>query len=150
MGNDDDADDAFGNRFAAQPQLLQPPPRFLIDRYLPIAIWQLPGGLVYFELDRNQGAAFLANFNIRHRSGQSLVEALLAARSYWRNQTKSASEIAVMSPESFERLRRLRRGKSAFIRRIVAGTLLRAHQPARRIISGSQLQRWIEEEDAGY
>jgi len=34
--------------------------------------------------------------------------------------------------------------------RIVAGTLLRAHQPARRIISGSQLQRWIEEEDAGY
>ena len=34
--------------------------------------------------------------------------------------------------------------------RIVAGTLLRADQPARRIISGSQLQRWIEEEDAGY
>ena len=29
--------------------------------------------------------------------------------------------------------------------RIVAGTLLRADQPARRIISGSQLQRWIEE-----
>ena len=32
--------------------------------------------------------------------------------------------------------------------RIVAGTLLRAHQPARRIISGSQLDRWIEEEES--
>ena len=34
--------------------------------------------------------------------------------------------------------------------RIVAGTLLGADQPARRIISASQLHRWIEEEDAGY
>jgi hypothetical protein len=33
--------------------------------------------------------------------------------------------------------------------KIVAGTLLGADQPARRIISGSQLYRWIEEEDAG-
>ena len=32
--------------------------------------------------------------------------------------------------------------------RIVAGTLLRADQPARRIISGSQLHRWIEEEES--
>jgi hypothetical protein len=32
--------------------------------------------------------------------------------------------------------------------RIVAGTLLRADQPARRIISGSQLDRWIEEEES--
>jgi len=32
--------------------------------------------------------------------------------------------------------------------RIVAGTLLSAHQPARRIISGSQLHRWIEEEES--
>jgi hypothetical protein len=75
LGDDDDADDALGNRLAAQPQLLQPPPRFLIDRYLPVAIWQPTGGLVYFELDRNQGAAFLANFNIRRRSGQSLIAA---------------------------------------------------------------------------
>jgi hypothetical protein len=29
---------------------------------------------------------------------------------------------------------------------ISAGTLLSADQPARRIISGSQLHRWIEEE----
>ena len=32
--------------------------------------------------------------------------------------------------------------------RIVAGTLLSAHQPARRFISGSQLNRWIEEEES--
>jgi hypothetical protein len=32
--------------------------------------------------------------------------------------------------------------------KIVAGTLLSADQPARRIISGSQINRWIEEEDA--
>ena len=31
--------------------------------------------------------------------------------------------------------------------RIVAGTLLSADQPARCIISGSQLYRWIEEEE---
>ena len=75
MGDDCDADDAFGNRLAAQAQLLQPPPRCLIDRYLPVAIWQPLGGLGYFELDRYQGAALLANFNIRHRSGQSLIAA---------------------------------------------------------------------------
>jgi hypothetical protein len=34
--------------------------------------------------------------------------------------------------------------------KVVAGTLLGADQPARRLISGSQLYRWIEEEDAGY
>jgi hypothetical protein len=34
--------------------------------------------------------------------------------------------------------------------KVVAGTLLGADQPARRIISGSQLYRWIEEEEAGY
>jgi hypothetical protein len=34
--------------------------------------------------------------------------------------------------------------------KIVAGTLLSADQPSRRFISGSQLHRWIEEEDAGY
>jgi hypothetical protein len=34
--------------------------------------------------------------------------------------------------------------------KIVAGTLLSADQPARRFISGSQLYRWIEEEDAGH
>ena len=32
--------------------------------------------------------------------------------------------------------------------KVVAGTLLSADQPARRIISGSQINRWIEEEDA--
>jgi hypothetical protein len=32
--------------------------------------------------------------------------------------------------------------------KIVAGTLLSADQPARRIISGSQLIRWIEEEES--
>jgi hypothetical protein len=31
--------------------------------------------------------------------------------------------------------------------KIVAGTLLSAHQPARRIISGSQLYNWVEEEE---
>ena len=31
-------------------------------------------------------------------------------------------------------------------KRIVAGTLLSPHQPARRIISGSELYRWIKEE----
>ena len=31
--------------------------------------------------------------------------------------------------------------------KIVAGTLLSADQPARRFISGSQLYRWIEEEE---
>ena len=34
--------------------------------------------------------------------------------------------------------------------KVVAGTLLGADQLARRLISGSQLCRWIEEEDAGY
>src|SRR6516164_6209765 len=32
--------------------------------------------------------------------------------------------------------------------KIVAGTLLSADQPARRIISGLQLYRWIEEEES--
>ena len=32
--------------------------------------------------------------------------------------------------------------------KIVAGTLLGADQPARRFISGSQLHRWIEEEES--
>ena len=32
--------------------------------------------------------------------------------------------------------------------KIVAGTLLGADQPARRFISGSQLYRWIEEEES--
>jgi hypothetical protein len=32
--------------------------------------------------------------------------------------------------------------------RIIAGTLLSADQPARRFISGSQLNRWIEEEES--
>jgi hypothetical protein len=31
--------------------------------------------------------------------------------------------------------------------KIMAGTLLRADQPVRRIISGSELYRWIEEKD---
>jgi len=31
--------------------------------------------------------------------------------------------------------------------RIIAGTLLSPHQPVRRIISGSELHRWIEEEE---
>ena len=34
--------------------------------------------------------------------------------------------------------------------KVVAGTLLGADQPARRLISGPQLYNWIEEEDAGY
>ena len=32
--------------------------------------------------------------------------------------------------------------------KIVAGTLLGTDQPARRFISGSQLHRWIEEEES--
>lgn len=32
-------------------------------------------------------------------------------------------------------------------REIMAGTLLSAHQPTRRIISGWELRRWIEEEE---
>jgi hypothetical protein len=32
--------------------------------------------------------------------------------------------------------------------KIIAGTLLTADQPARRLISGSQLHRWIEEEES--
>jgi hypothetical protein len=31
--------------------------------------------------------------------------------------------------------------------KIIAGTFLSAHQPVRRIISGSELHRWIEEEE---
>jgi hypothetical protein len=31
--------------------------------------------------------------------------------------------------------------------KIIAGTLLSAHQPVRRIISGSGLHRWIEEKE---
>jgi hypothetical protein len=31
-------------------------------------------------------------------------------------------------------------------RKIMAGTLLSAHQPTRRIISGWELRRWLEEE----
>ena len=34
--------------------------------------------------------------------------------------------------------------------KVVAGILLGADQLARRLISGSQLYRWIEDEDAGY
>ena len=68
MGDDGDADDAFGDRLAAQPQLLQPTARVFIDRYLPVAIWQPPRRLAYVELERNQGSTLLANFNIWHRS----------------------------------------------------------------------------------
>ena len=32
-------------------------------------------------------------------------------------------------------------------RKIMAGTLLSAHQPNRRMISGWELRRWIEEEE---
>ena len=32
--------------------------------------------------------------------------------------------------------------------RIVAGTLLSAHLPVRRLISGSQLHRWVEEDES--
>ena len=32
-------------------------------------------------------------------------------------------------------------------RRIFAGTLLNAHLPGRRLISGSQLYRWVREQD---
>ena len=32
--------------------------------------------------------------------------------------------------------------------KVVAGTLLGADQPARRFISGTQLHRWIEEEES--
>jgi hypothetical protein len=31
--------------------------------------------------------------------------------------------------------------------KIIAGTLLNPHQPVRRIVSGSELYRWIEEEE---
>ena len=34
--------------------LLQPTARVIIDRYLPVAIWQPPRSLVYVELERNQ------------------------------------------------------------------------------------------------
>jgi len=60
------------------PRLLQPPPRFRIDGYLPVAIWQPPRGLAYGELDRNQGTALFGNFNIRHRFRQKSLPVLAA------------------------------------------------------------------------
>jgi hypothetical protein len=36
-----------------QPHLLQPLPRFRIDRYLPLAVWQAPPAHVERELGRN-------------------------------------------------------------------------------------------------
>jgi len=36
----------------------------------------------------------------------------------------------------------------SFKNKIVAGTLLSAYRSARRFISGSQLNRWIEEEES--
>ena len=88
MLDDGDADDAFGDRLATQPYLLQPTPRTLINRYLPVAIWQPPRRLAHIELYRNQGAALLANFNIGHRSRQRLAAAGAGRGATWPAATK--------------------------------------------------------------
>jgi hypothetical protein len=68
LSDDDDADDAVRDRLTLPPQLLQPVPRFHIDRYLPVAVRQAPPGLPK-RLGRalDQDAALLGDFNVRHR-----------------------------------------------------------------------------------
>ena len=83
MSDDGDAYDAFGDRLATQPHLLQVTPRTLINRYLPVAIWQPSRRLAHIELYRNQGAALLANFNIGHQSRQSLAPAGAGRGATW-------------------------------------------------------------------
>ena len=68
LGHDYNADDAVGYGFAVPPHLLQPLPRFRIDLHLPLAVSYAPHGLLERELCRNQGAALLGDFDLRHRS----------------------------------------------------------------------------------
>ena len=79
MSNDEDTDDAFGYRLVAQSHLLQSPPGFFVNRYLPVAFWQSRRNLVYVKLNRNQGAALLGDFNIWHRSMKAIAAGLAAA-----------------------------------------------------------------------
>jgi len=81
MLDDGDADDAFGDRLAAQPEFLQPTPHAFIDWYPPVSIWQPKRRLLYVEFDSNQGATLVANFNIWHRSRWSLPRSVLTAGS---------------------------------------------------------------------
>lgn len=66
QGDDHNANDAVRDRFALQPQLLQPLPRYLVDRYLPVAVWQAPPGRGP-NRTLDQGAALLGDLNRLHR-----------------------------------------------------------------------------------
>jgi hypothetical protein len=79
LGDDYDADDAVGYGFAVPPYLLQPLQRFRIDLHLPLAVSQAPQGLVERELGRNQGAALLGDFYLRHRSRNYCAPVLAAS-----------------------------------------------------------------------
>ncbi len=79
LADDYNADDAVGYGFAVPPHLLQPLPRFRIDLHLPLAVSQAPHGLLERELGRNQGAALLGDFDLRHRS-RNVSGPVLAAR----------------------------------------------------------------------
>ena len=68
LADDDNADDTVGYGFAVPPHLLQPLPGFRVDLHLPLAVSYAPHGLLERELGRNQGAALLGDFDLRHRS----------------------------------------------------------------------------------
>jgi len=53
QGDYDDADNAVRDWLAVQLHLLQPPPRFHIDRHPPVAVWQAPPGVFEGEFDCN-------------------------------------------------------------------------------------------------
>jgi hypothetical protein len=79
LADDDNAYDTVGYGFAAPPHLLQPLPRFRIDLHPPLPVSQAPHGLFERELGRNQGAALLGDFDLRHRS-RNVSGPVLAAR----------------------------------------------------------------------
>jgi hypothetical protein len=66
QGDDHDTNNAVRDRFALQPQLLQPLPRYLVDRDLPVAVWQAPRGRRP-NRTRNQGTALLGDLDMLHR-----------------------------------------------------------------------------------
>ena len=75
---------------------------------------------------------------MRH-SQASFLARLLSTRALFAVQETAAQ------PASQAEAKRYAKEMLAEERKIIAGTLLGPHQPVRRIISGSQVHRWIAE-----